>query len=201
MNVRELLDERLGGKTPKPPTGTSAAAAHAAQHINESLMEDVVTALRTAGRSLSIAELKTVPSLKDLAAPALESILQTLQLQGRISFSGDHIRLAESRRIPSAREAARALLEGAEATVREQGTMTFEPLEADIEEGIAHPENDYEPFGVVVMDEPEPKKAAHTKADSPSATKLEPSVIKPLRLFPKRKRTATPPDDAAVGSP
>jgi hypothetical protein len=64
-----------------------------------------------------------------------------------------------------------------------------------VEEGIAHPDNDYMPFGVTIMDQPEPTKA-HAKPEQPTTPKLKPSVIKPLRLFPRRKRTATPPEDA-----
>lgn len=64
-----------------------------------------------------------------------------------------------------------------------------------VEEGIAHSDNDYMPFGVTVMSEPEPKKTAHSKPEQPSTPKLKPSAIKPIRLFPRRRRTALPPDE------
>jgi hypothetical protein len=60
-----------------------------------------------------------------------------------------------------------------------------------VEEGIAHPDNDYMPFGVVVTDEPEPTRA-HAKPEQPSTPKLKPSVIKTVRLFPRRKRPVMP---------
>jgi hypothetical protein len=64
-------------------------------------------------------------------------------------------------------------------------------------EGIAHPDDGagpYKPLGMVHMDQPEPTKA-HTKPEQPSTPRLKPSVIKPVRLFPRRRRTATPPDE------
>jgi hypothetical protein len=68
-----------------------------------------------------------------------------------------------------------------------------------VEEGMAHPDDGsgpYRPLGVVHMDEPEPTKA-DAKPEQPSTPKLKSSVIKPLRLFPRRKRTPSPPDDAS----
>jgi hypothetical protein len=69
-----------------------------------------------------------------------------------------------------------------------------------VKEGIAHPDNDYMPFGVAVVDEPEQKKTTRTETDSPgtqpSVPKLKPLFRKPLRLFLRRKQTATPSDDA-----
>jgi len=85
----------------------------------------------------------------------------------------------------------RRVLSAMNATIAERMLGRFDVSTlVPVEEGIAHPDNDYLPFGVTVMSEPEPTKA-HTKPEQPSTTKLKPSVIKPIRLSPRRKRTAT----------
>ncbi len=84
------------------------------------------------------------------------------------------------------------------ATLTEKllGRFDVSTLVSPTEEGIAHPDDgagDYRPLGGVVrMDEPSKPATAHAKTDSPST--LPSTTRKPLRLFPRRKRTATPPD-------